>query len=61
MSALDRPAELAETARMAARLQEALDAGAVGLSTGLAYAPAFHAPAAEVEALAGLLRPAKAV
>jgi N-acyl-D-amino-acid deacylase len=61
MSALDRPAEMAETARMAGRLQEALDAGAIGLSTGLAYAPAFHAPAAEIEALAGLLRPAKAV
>jgi N-acyl-D-amino-acid deacylase len=61
MSALDRPAELAETARMAAHLQEALDAGAIGLSTGLAYAPAFYAPAAEIEALAGLLRPARAV
>src|SRR5271163_1180693 len=39
MSALDRPAEPSELARMQERLQEALDAGAVGLSSGLAYAP----------------------
>jgi N-acyl-D-amino-acid deacylase len=61
MIALDRPAEIPEMARMAARLQEALDAGAIGLSTGLAYTPAFHAPAVEIEALVGLLQPAKAV
>ena len=42
-------------------LQEALDAGAVGLSSGLAYAPAEHAPPAEIEALAALLRPAGAL
>jgi N-acyl-D-amino-acid deacylase len=58
MSALDRPAESAELAQMAERLQEALDAGAVGMSSGLAYDPAFRAPAAEIEALAALLRPA---
>src|SRR5271170_1108710 len=51
MSALDRPAEPSELARMQERLQEALDAGAVGLSSGLAYAPAEHAPPAEIEAL----------
>src|SRR5260370_1089317 len=56
-----RPAEGAELARMAERLQEALDAGAIGMSSGLAYAPAFHAPAAEIEALAALLRPAGAL
>jgi N-acyl-D-amino-acid deacylase len=61
MSALDRPAEKAELARMGERLQEALDAGAIGLSSGLAYAPASHAPAAEIEALAALLRPARAL
>ena len=61
MSALDRPAEKAEIARMGERLQEALDAGAVGMSSGLAYAPAFSAPAAEIEALAALLRPAGAL
>ena len=41
------------------RLREALDAGAIGMSTGLFYAPAFHAPPAEIEALAALLRPAR--
>jgi N-acyl-D-amino-acid deacylase len=61
MSALDRPADQTELAKMSERLQEALDAGAVGLSSGLAYAPASHAPAAEIEALAALLRPAGAL
>ncbi|MGH7048838.1 MAG: amidohydrolase family protein, partial [Stellaceae bacterium] len=56
MAALDRPAEADELARMSEFLQEALDAGAVGLSSGLAYAPAEHAPPAEIEALAALLR-----
>src|SRR5579884_798104 len=61
MSELDRPARPDELAQMQERLQEALDAGAIGLSTGLYYAPAFHAPPAEVEALAALLRPAGAL
>jgi N-acyl-D-amino-acid deacylase len=61
MSTLDRPADKTELAQMAGRLQEALDAGAVGMSSGLAYAPAFHAPAAEIEALAAVLRPAGAL
>ena len=57
----DRPARADEIAAMQDRLQEALDAGAIGMSSGLFYAPAFHAPAAEIEALARLLRPAGAV
>ncbi len=61
MSALDRAAETAELAQMCKRLQEALDAGAVGMSSGLAYAPASSAPAAEIETLAALLRPAGAL
>src|SRR5882757_562902 len=61
MSTLDRPAEALEITRMGERLEEALDAGAVGLSTGLYYTPAFHAPPAEIEALARLLRPAGAI
>src|SRR5206468_8999480 len=61
MSALDRAAETHELAQMSERLQEALDAGAVGLSSGLAYAPAFNAPPAEIEALAALLQPAGAL
>jgi N-acyl-D-amino-acid deacylase len=61
MSALDRAAETAELAQMCKRLQEALDAGAVGMSSGLAYSPASNAPAAEIETLAALLRPAGAL
>jgi N-acyl-D-amino-acid deacylase len=61
MRGLDRPAGDAELQQMRARLQEALDAGAIGMSTGLFYAPAFHAPPAEIEALAKLLRPAGAL
>src|SRR6516162_11016578 len=61
MTALDRPAGETELAEMGERLHEALDAGAIGLSSGLAYAPASHAPAAEIEALAALLRPAGAI
>src|SRR3954470_22766860 len=61
MSELDRPAREDEVARMQERLQEALDAGAVGMSSGLFYAPAFHAPPSEIEALATLLRPAGAL
>jgi N-acyl-D-amino-acid deacylase len=61
MSALDRPADKAELARMGELLQEALGAGAIGMSSGLAYAPASGAPAAEIEALARLLQPAGAL
>jgi N-acyl-D-amino-acid deacylase len=61
MSALDRPADQAELARMGERLNEALDAGAIGMSSGLAYAPAAGAPRAEIEALAQQLRPAGAL
>lgn len=48
---LDRPATAAERARMAALLQDALDEGALGLSSGVFYAPAW---AADVEELQGL-------
>jgi N-acyl-D-amino-acid deacylase len=61
MTELDRPARADEIARMQQRLTEALEAGAIGLSSGLYYAPAAHAPAAEIEALAALLRPAGAL
>ena len=50
----DRP----RSRRWRERLQEALDAGAIGLSSGLYYAPAAAAPPAEIEALAALLHPA---
>ncbi len=61
MPEFDRPARANEVARMQGRLQEALDAGAIGMSSGLFYAPAFHAPSVEIEALAALLRPAGAI
>jgi N-acyl-D-amino-acid deacylase len=61
MAELDRAARADEIARMGERLQEALDAGAIGMSSGLYYAPAFHAPPAEIEALAARLRPAGAL
>jgi N-acyl-D-amino-acid deacylase len=61
MTELDRPARADEIARMQQRLVEALGAGAIGMSSGLYYAPAAHAPSSEIEALAKLLRPAGAL
>src|SRR6266566_3075944 len=61
MPELDRAARADEIARRSERLQEALAAGAIGMSSGLYYAPASHAPPAEIEALAALLRPAGAL
>ena len=55
MDRLDRRATAAEIAAMRAQLREALEAGAIGLSTGLAYASAQHADTAEVQALAAEL------
>jgi len=48
---LDRPAREDEIAAMRAQLRDALADGALGLSTGLAYASAFAAPDSEVLAL----------
>jgi len=48
---LDRPATPAEIDAMRADLADALQAGAVGLSTGLAYPPARHAATDELLAL----------
>jgi N-acyl-D-amino-acid deacylase len=61
MTELDRPARTEEIARMQQRLVEALGAGAIGMSSGLYYAPAAHAPSSEIEELAKLLRPAGAI
>ena len=58
MDRVDRPATAAEIDTMRDRLAEALDAGAIGMSTGLAYAPAKPAPTEEVIRLAELLGPA---
>src|SRR5262245_59060973 len=61
MDALDRPASADEIAMMRTRLGEALQAGAIGLSTGLGYPTAEPAPTSEVKALAELLKPAGAL
>lgn len=45
---LQRPASAAEIVRMRALVEEALDAGAIGVSTGLFYEPAIAAPTEEV-------------
>ncbi len=61
MDRLDRAATAAEIAAMRAELTEALDHGALGLSTGLAYLSAYSAPTEEVVSLAEPLAAAGAV
>ncbi|MEW6989151.1 amidohydrolase family protein [Colwelliaceae bacterium 6441] len=56
MSSLDRPATPAEIKSMASILKTALQQGAKGLSTGLAYHNAESAPTTEVEALTNQLQ-----
>lgn len=56
MDRLDRPATKAEIATMRGQLREAMLAGAIGLSSGLAYRNAAAAPTGEVLALAEVLR-----
>lgn len=51
MADFSRPASEAEIAAMRERLVRGLVEGALGLSSGLAYRNAFHAPSAEMEAL----------
>jgi N-acyl-D-aspartate/D-glutamate deacylase len=61
MDELDRSAAAIEIEAMRSQLQEALDAGALGLSSGLAYLSANAASTEEVLALAQLLGAANAV
>jgi N-acyl-D-amino-acid deacylase len=61
MDRLDRSATQSEVAAMRAQLQEALDGGALGLSSGLAYQSARAASTDEVLALAEPLALAGAV
>ncbi|UCG97174.1 MAG: D-aminoacylase [Burkholderiales bacterium] len=51
MARLDRPADAGEVAHMQALVEEALAAGALGLSTGTYYAPAAAATADEIGAV----------
>ncbi len=55
MDELQRPATTGEISSMCRSLEDALDAGAIGFSTGLAYPTASAASADEVVAIAGLL------
>jgi N-acyl-D-amino-acid deacylase len=61
MDRLDRPATSAEIARMREQLERSLEAGAIGLSTGLFYPPANAAPTEEVIELAKALAPVGAM
>ncbi|SPJ32634.1 N-acyl-D-amino-acid deacylase family protein [Kushneria phyllosphaerae] len=51
MDAFDRPATGDEIESMRAALKQALDEGAIGMSSGLAYKNARHAPLEEMHAL----------
>jgi len=61
MDRLDRTATKGEIEAMQVQLREALEGGALGLSSGLAYLSANAASTEEVLALAGLLTSARAV
>jgi N-acyl-D-amino-acid deacylase len=61
MDNLQRPATAAEIKAMRARLEQALEAGAIGMSTGLYYPPANAAPTAEIIELARALHAAGAI
>jgi N-acyl-D-amino-acid deacylase len=54
MDRFDRAASPAEIAAMATVLDRAMAAGALGLSTGLAYEAGLHAPTSEIVALANV-------
>jgi N-acyl-D-amino-acid deacylase len=60
MDRLDRAARPNEIVAMRFQLEESLEHGALGLSTGLAYSAANAAPTAEVMELAEVLHPAQA-
>ena len=55
MDRFDRPATPPELDRMCETLEKALDAGAIGLSSGLAYTNAKQAPMAEMQRLVDIV------
>ncbi len=61
MDRLDRAASPAEILVMRRRLEESLEAGAIGFSTGLWYDPAAAAPTSEVIEIARALKPLGAI
>ena len=56
MDSLDKPATRKELDLMCARLDQNLNAGSVGFSSGLAYPPACNAPSEEVTELVAVLK-----
>ncbi|QHI99017.1 amidohydrolase family protein [Xylophilus rhododendri] len=56
MESLDRSADAAEIAHMQELLREAMEAGAIGLSTGAAYPAAMPASTAEMEGVISAMR-----
>ncbi len=54
IGSVDRPANPFELATMGRMLEGALEAGAMGLSSGLIYAPGCYAPPSELEYLAAI-------
>jgi N-acyl-D-amino-acid deacylase len=52
---VDRAATPDELARMTRMLEDGLEQGAIGLSTGLEYVPGIYTPPAEIEALAAVV------
>ena len=56
MDTLDRAATPAELTRMQRTLEQALEQGAIGLSTGLYYPPAEDAPTGEIVTLTNAVR-----
>ena len=61
MDDLGRPARDDEIARMQDRLRQSIEAGAIGMSSGLYYPPAQAAPLAEVAAVAEAMAPADGI
>lgn len=55
MAQFDRPAQAAELDSMCQTLEDALNAGAIGLSSGLAYTNAKQAPMAEMQRLVDIV------
>jgi N-acyl-D-amino-acid deacylase len=51
----DRPATASEVRRMQDLLRDGLDAGAVGMSSGLTYTPGMYASTSELEALCAVV------
>ena len=56
MDALDKPASRSELDLMCSRLDQSLNAGSAGFSTGLAYPPAINSTPAEITELVAVVK-----